>query len=278
MQQRRAMAVQHALGIAGGAGCVAQRGRGVLVELGPVEIVVLGGEQLFVAEQVRDRNGRHVRAVGHRDPALDALACRSEPFDERRERQVEEAMAILGMIDDVSELVGKQARIDGVDHRARAGHRVIELEVAIAVPRERADAIARLHAQARQCAGEAARADVGGAIGVTVDRAFDGARHDLGVAVVAIRVADQRRDHQRLIHHQAEHDSSFGPMGEPQLIACNAQSSPVASTFQRTGPGRAANAGPGHDVHHGSQEANRRTKEEICAEARVFTRRRPLPR
>ena len=112
------------------------------------------------------------------------------------------------MIDDVSDLIGKQPRIDGVDHRAHAGHRVVELEVAIAVPRQRADAIARLHAKTRQSAGEAACTDVGGAIRVAMDRALDGARHDLGVAVVAIRVAEQRRDHQRLIHHQTEHDFS----------------------------------------------------------------------
>ena len=50
--------------------------------------------------------------------------------------------------------------------------------MAIAVPRQRADAIARLHTQTRQRAGETARADMRGAIGVAVDRSFDGTRHD----------------------------------------------------------------------------------------------------
>src|SRR5207248_9300904 len=108
----------------------------------------------------------------HRDPALHALACGSEPFDERHERQVEKAVAILCMIDYERDLIGKQAWIDGVDHRAHARDRVVKLEVAIAVPRERADAIARLHAKAREGPGEAARTAVSGAIRVAVDRAF----------------------------------------------------------------------------------------------------------
>src|SRR3984893_8071550 len=60
------------------------------------------------------------------------------------------------------------------------------------------------------------------------------ARHGLGVAVVLIRATDQRRDHQRLIHHQAEHDSSFRPTvaaaASWAIIACNAEFSSVAST------------------------------------------------
>ena len=92
------------------------------------------------------------------------------------------------MVGDVGDLLGEQPRVDGVADGADAGDGIVELEVAIAVPRERADAIARLHAKAREGSGEAARTAVSGAIRVAVDRAFDGARHDLGVAVVAIRV------------------------------------------------------------------------------------------
>ncbi len=54
VQDRRAMRKQHALGIAGRARRVAQRRRGVLVEHGPFEIVVLRADQFLVAEQIRD--------------------------------------------------------------------------------------------------------------------------------------------------------------------------------------------------------------------------------
>ena len=38
-----------------------------------------------------------------------------------------------------------------------------------------------------------------------VDAALNGSRHDFGVAVVACRMGEQRRNQQRLVHHQAEH-------------------------------------------------------------------------
>jgi hypothetical protein len=38
-----------------------------------------------------------------------------------------------------------------------------------------------------------------------MDAAFDGPRHDLGVAVIARRVRQQRRDQQGSIHDQAVH-------------------------------------------------------------------------
>jgi methionine-R-sulfoxide reductase len=38
-----------------------------------------------------------------------------------------------------------------------------------------------------------------------VDVAFDAARHDLGVAMVAVGMFDQRGNHQRLVLHQSEH-------------------------------------------------------------------------
>ena len=46
VQYRRAMAVEGALGMTGRAGSIAKRGGGALVELGPLDIRGLGGEQL----------------------------------------------------------------------------------------------------------------------------------------------------------------------------------------------------------------------------------------
>jgi hypothetical protein len=42
-------------------------------------------------------------------------------------------------------------------------------------------------------------------IGVAVDVALDPARHDLGVAVVAVGVLDEVAHQQRHIHHEAVH-------------------------------------------------------------------------
>jgi hypothetical protein len=112
------------------------------------------------------------------------------------------------VIDDVRELLVKQARVDRVNDCAHAGHGVVEFEVAIAVPRERADAIAASHAKSREGARELPRARVGGAVRIAMDRPLHGTRYDLGVAMEAIRMVDQRRDRKRHVHHQALHRSS----------------------------------------------------------------------
>ena len=130
---------------------------------------------------------------------------RRELFDERKEREIEEDQPVFRMVDDVRELVEEEPGIDRVDDRFHPGHRVIELEVAIPVPGERADALAGRDAEAPEGARKPARPGMGVAVRVAVDRSFDRARHDLGVAMAAIRVADERRDQQGAVHHQTEH-------------------------------------------------------------------------
>ena len=51
------------------------------------------------------------------------------------------------------------------------------------------------------------------AVGVAVDVAFDAARDDLLLAVVALGVGQQRRDQQRLLHHRSVHGVSFSGVG-----------------------------------------------------------------
>ena len=86
--------------------------------------------------------------VAQHHVAFDAGQLVGEFFQQRNECQIGQHQAIPGVICDPGDLIGKQPRIDGVDHRAHAGHRVVELEVAIAVPGKRSDAIAQLHAYA----------------------------------------------------------------------------------------------------------------------------------
>ena len=59
---------------------------------------------------------------------------------------VEEHQPVFGMIGDIGDLVGEQARIDGVIDRADAGDAVPGLQVPPGVPGERRDAVAELHA------------------------------------------------------------------------------------------------------------------------------------
>ena len=118
---------------------------------GQSNVVAGAVDQLFVAEQVRHCDGarrRHVRAVGHRDEGLDRLHARGDRLDQRQEGQVEEQDLVFGMVGDPDHLVGMQARVQRVQHGARARHRVVQLHVAVAVPGQRGDAVAEADAAA----------------------------------------------------------------------------------------------------------------------------------
>ena len=138
-----------------------------------------------------------------------ALHLRQQLLDGRQQVQVDEEELILGVIDDVDDLLGKEARVDRVADRAHAGNAVVQLEVAVAVPGQRADAVADLDAQREQRLGDLLRARVGVAIGVAMDRAFDGAGDDLGVAVVEGGMLDELRNQKRAVLHEAEHRASL---------------------------------------------------------------------
>jgi hypothetical protein len=130
--------------------------------------------------------------------------------DQRQEGEVEEQHLVFGVVGDVGDLVGVQARVDGVQHRARARHRVVQLHVAVAVPGQRGHAVAHLDAQTRQRVGHAARTRGQFLVGGAVDVAFDPARHDLAFGVVPFGVNDEGRNQQRLLHHLAKHGVSCG--------------------------------------------------------------------
>ena len=206
VQQRRAMVIEHALGIARGARGVAKRGSRTFIELRPFVSAGLVRDQLLVDQQVGDLAVLgQMRAVGHGHDMAHRLELRQQLLDRRQEVEVDEEELILGVVDDVDDLLGEEPRVDGVADRAHAGDAVIELEMAVAVPGQGADAVARLDAEGEQGFGHLLRPGSGIAIGVAVDIALDPPRHDLGVAVVQGGVLDELLDQQRAVLHQAEH-------------------------------------------------------------------------
>ena len=130
---------------------------------------------------------------------------RGDGLDQRQEGQVEEQHLVFGVVGDVGDLFRMQAGIDRVQDRAGAGHRVIQFHVAVAVPRQRGNALAHLDAESLQSMGGAPRAPVAVGIGVPVDVAFDPARNDLDVAVMACGKFDNAGDEQGLVHHLPHH-------------------------------------------------------------------------
>ena len=202
VQQAGAVAVHGAFRVAGRARGVADARRRVLIEAGPAVVAVLGLDQLLEAQQVRHAGlRRHVGAIRHRDEVAHRRQLRGELLDQRQEAQVETQHLVLGVVDDPGDLLREQPRVDGVAHQARAGRGVIDLEMAVAVPGQRADTVTRLATQPGQGLRQLAGAQFGVDPGVAMHVALDALGDDLGVAMVTRRVRDQRRDQQRHLHH-----------------------------------------------------------------------------
>jgi hypothetical protein len=107
------------------------------------------------------------------------------------------------VVGDIGDLLGKQARVDGVADGADAGDGEVELEVAVAVPGERRHPVARLDAEANQGIGQAADALARLGIAVAVQAAFHGLRHHLDIGIDFGGVVDHAGDQQRPVHHHA---------------------------------------------------------------------------
>ena len=160
-------------------------------------------------------------------------AVRRELLDQRHERQVEQDVPVVGVVDDVGDLLGEQARVDGVAHRPacrrwRSRSRSDGSRSRPACRRGRS-----LAPRGRQRVGELARAAMRVAVGVAVDAAFDHARHDLGVAVVALRVPDQRRDQQRACSSSGR-AWCFPPSGSLSTLAADSSSNPDEPLLARS--------------------------------------------
>lgn len=80
-------------------------------------------------------------AIGHHDIGVDRLELGRELADQRREGHIEEQHPVLGVVDDVDDLLGEEPRVDGVHDRPGARHAEVQRQVAIAVPRECRDPV-----------------------------------------------------------------------------------------------------------------------------------------
>ena len=127
---------------------------------------------------------------------------------QRNERGVDDDAAVLGVVDDVGQLLGREPDVEGVQHRAHGGNGEVRLEVALVVPAERADAVPRLDAQPGQGGGELL-----GPVATSVKVALrlptflDGDRR--AVAVDLLAVAEDVSDQERGVLHGALHAPSM---------------------------------------------------------------------
>src|SRR6267143_2397945 len=138
-----------------------------LIELRPG----IGGraarDQLLVG---RARGELSVRrgAIGHDDELLDALQILRHALQRRYQRGVDEDHLVVGVVDHELEMLGEEARIQGMEHGAGAGNSEVELEVAVVVPGQGADPIpggdAQLRKRVRQLGDPAPEVGIGVAV------------------------------------------------------------------------------------------------------------------
>ena len=209
MQGAGAVAVQRPLGVARGAAGVAQAGGGVFIKLRPVVVAIVGSNPGFVADQAGGAAVcRQLVGIAQRHPLLDRGALAVYGLHQGQKAQVKAQHLVLGVIHDPGHLLKVQARVDGVQHPARAAHAVIHLQVAVTVPSNaghpgtlgQAQGIQRL----RQLLGALAHCGPGGAVNI----ALHPARDHFGRAVVVGRKFDHGRNQQRLVLHQTLHSAS----------------------------------------------------------------------
>ena len=198
------MRIQCTLGVTGGAGGVAQRRSGALVETRPGKILACGCDQVLVVEDLRDAlDSGGIGRISQAHPVAYLGAVRGNALDDRRKGRIEDHRFVFGVIDDVDQLLRVQARVAGVHHHAAARYRVIGLKVAVVVPRDRGNRTAGLEAQASQRIRKLLCTDSAFAGGVAKERAVGLTRNDFGVAILTRRVFNDAGKQQRHFHHQA---------------------------------------------------------------------------
>ena len=209
MEHRRAVRIQNAFRIARRAGRVAERGRGALVELGPDQLVGFAFDEGLVGDR-SVRCVRKVRLIRHRHGPFDLAEPRPEIRHERGKRHVEEQHAAFRVVQDVVDLLGKEPRIDRVQHSSDAGDSEIEFEMPVRVPGEGGDAVARADAHAQQSVGKPCRAGADLGPVRAHDRPLAGTAYDLDVGVIAGRMLDQPRYQELPVLHEPEHGCASG--------------------------------------------------------------------
>ena len=212
VQPCRPVAVDHALGVAGRAARVAHRRGGPLLDLGPVELLGLVGEEVLVEGHLLAAGAKRVEIggcgvrPGHQHVAH-RLHLRQVRGQQADERVVDDHDLVLGVVGDVDELLREQADVQRVQHRAHRGDRQVGLEVLGVVPLEGPDPLVAVDAQGAQAVGQPRRAPAELGVGLPAGAVGRGG-DDLGVRVHRGPVLHQRPDRERVVLHGAAHSKS----------------------------------------------------------------------
>ncbi len=141
VEKDAAMGVDHALRMPRGARRVTHA-RGVgLIDPRPLgHRPGLRHQRLVVQRAGRDLG---VGSVPHHDDVPDAPEISPDRLEDGPEARIDDQDLVLGVVDDVGDVLGRQPEIDGVEHGAHQRRREVHLQVAVRVPRQCAHPVAR---------------------------------------------------------------------------------------------------------------------------------------
>ena len=234
----RAVRVDDAFRPAGGTARVTHRRRGALVEVAVGECgFVRAREQLLVVDR-----SVGCLTVADRDHVLEAA-----PFHELRQERpqhlVGDEHAIACMRRDVGVVVGVQAQVQRVGDEPADGRTDVRLEMLVVVPHERRHAISVLQPEAAQ--RHRKPLGTGGEVGVrvAVPALVGQPRGDLAITEELLAAAQDGRDIELVVHHQALHLTPLRREGQtrPPHAAPHRKLPTTGSTLRacRAGAGRA---------------------------------------
>ena len=203
VHHQRPMAVEHALGMSGRPGGVAEPGRVVLVDARRGKVRKLRFDQLLVVDGALRR-----RLAVSPDDDVARLHLRTDALPQSPQHVVDDHHRIVGVIDDVRDVLHGKPRVERVQHPAAERNREVGLQMAAVIPGEGGDALAGFHAQARERIGELLGAAVEVPIGAALDRLVRPARDDLGGGEVLARAIEEVHQRERILHHQSVHGAS----------------------------------------------------------------------
>ena len=107
------MRVEDAFGVSGGSGGVAEAAGSVFVDGDPGAVSVGLGDEFVEHDEVGEFAVRG-RGAGEEHALLEGGQLLDEPFDDGNEGCVEKEDSVVGVLDDVGQLVGEEAWVEGV--------------------------------------------------------------------------------------------------------------------------------------------------------------------
>src|ERR1043166_4792449 len=195
------MRIEHALGVAGGAGGKTHGG-GIVLAGTRKFVAATGGRQQFL---ISFRAGRQGPVLMTDDKNSIRLYLVTEPLIQRQQHVIDDEKTVLRVIDDESQLLRVQPKIERVHHAAGGGHAEVGFKMGVVVPAESAYAVSGLQPGAMQRFSKRLGAAVKIHIRVTVQAAIREAGDDLNRRVSFGDSLQDGLEAKGIIHHGSLH-------------------------------------------------------------------------